>query len=95
MSNLKSTIEAIGHDIGEIKTNQSSLLTTEKAYTLFPTYTNLSAQVIEQNKYMEDPIVTKSQLPTADIEELKNKIKELEKIISELKESIQKQQGGI
>lgn len=90
MSNLSKAIEAIGHDIGEIKGKQSSSLTIGQAYGLFPTYNNFFLQVLEQNKFAEDPLVTKSQLPTSEIEELKNKIKELEQTISELKQSIQK-----
>lgn len=86
MSNLKDVIESIGRDIGEIKGNQPSLLTISQAYGLFPTYNNFFLQVLEQNKFAEDPIVTKSQLPTSEIEELKNKIKELEKTISEIKQ---------
>lgn len=90
MSNLSKAIEAIGHDIGEIKGKQSSSLTINQAYGLFPTYNNFFKQVMEQNKWAEDPLVTKSQLPTSEIEELKNKIKELEKTILEIKQSIQK-----
>jgi methyl-accepting chemotaxis protein len=90
MSNLKDVVEAIGHDIGEIKDKQSSLLSVSQAYGLFPTYNNFFLQVLEQNKFAADPLVTKSQLPTSEIEELKNKITELEKTISELKQSIQK-----
>lgn len=40
MSNLKDVIESIGQDIGEIKGKQSSLLTVNQAYGLFPTYNN-------------------------------------------------------
>ena len=90
MSNLKDVIESIGHDIGEIKSQQSSSLSVSQAYGLFPTYNNFFLQVLEQNKFAEDPLVTKSQLPTSEIEELKNKIKELEETISEIKQSIQK-----
>ena len=90
MSNLSKAIEAIGRDIGEIKDKQSSSLTINQAYGLFPTYNNFFQQVIEQNKWAEDPLVTKSQLPTSEIEELKNKVKELEKTISEIKQNIQK-----
>lgn len=90
MSNLKDVIESIGRDIGEIKGKQSSLLSVSQAYGLFPTYNNFFLQVLEQNKFAADPLVTKSQLPTSEIEELKNKITELEKTISELKQSIQK-----
>lgn len=90
MSNLKDVIESIGHDIGEIKSQQSSSLSVSQAYGLFPTYNNFFQQVLEQNKWAEDPLVTKSQLPTSEIDELKNKIKELEKTILEIKQSIQK-----
>lgn len=90
MSNLKDVIESIGQDIGEIKGKQFLSLTISQAYGLFPTYNNFFLQVLEQNKFAEDPLVTKSQLPTSEIEELKNKITELEKTISELKQSIQK-----
>ena len=86
MSNLSKVIESIGRDIGEIKGKQSSSLTIGQAYGLFPTYNNFFQQVMEQNKFAEDPIVTKSQLPTSEIEELKNKIKELERTISEIKQ---------
>lgn len=90
MNNLSKAIEAIGHDIGEIKNTQSSSLSVSQAYGLFPTYNNFFLQVLEQNKFAEDPLVTKSQLPTSEIDELKNKIKELEKTISEIKQAIQK-----
>ena len=90
MSNFSEVITAIGRDVGDIKTKQDSSLTVEKAYSLFPTYNNFMAHVIEQNQWQPDPIVLKSQLPTADIEELKNKIKELEKTILEIQQSIQK-----
>ncbi|ENI8740075.1 hypothetical protein ABZ030_002917 [Listeria monocytogenes] len=90
MSNLSKAIEAIGRDIGDIKNKQSSSLTISQAYGLFPTYNNFFLQVLEQNKFAEDPLVTKSQLPTSEIEELKNKVKELEKTISEIKQNIQK-----
>lgn len=90
MSNLKDAIETIGRDIGEIKGKQSSSLTISQAYGLFPTYNNFFQQVMEQNKWAEDPLVTKSQLPTNEIEELKNKVAELEKTVAELKQAIQK-----
>lgn len=90
MSNLSKSIEAIGRDIGEIKDKQSSSLTINQAYGLFPTYNNFFLQVLEQNKFAEDPIVTKSQLPTSEIEALKQKVEELERTISEIKQSIQK-----
>lgn len=90
MSNLSKAIEAIGRDIGEIKDKQSSSLTINQAYGLFPTYNNFFQQVIEQNKWAEDPLVTKSQLPTSEIDDLKQKVEELEKTISEIKQAIQK-----
>lgn len=71
MSNLSKAIEAIGRDIGEINGKQSSLLSVSQAYGLFPTYNNFFLQVLEQNKFAQDPLVTKSQLPTKDIEDLK------------------------
>ena len=90
MSNLKDVIESIGHDIGEIKNKQSSSLSVTQAYGLFPTYNNFFLQVLEQNKFAEDPLVTKSQLPTSEIDALKQKVEELERTISEIKQSIQK-----
>jgi len=90
MSNLKDVIETIGRDIGEIKGKQSSSLSISQAYGLFPTYNNFFLQVLEQNKFAEDPIVTKSQLPTSEIDALKQKVEELEKTILEIKQAIQK-----
>lgn len=90
MSKFTEFAQAVGEDIKEIKGKQSSSLSVSQAYGLFPTYNNFFLQVLEQNKFAEDPIVLKSQLPTSDIEELKNKIKELEQTISEIKQSIQK-----
>ena len=90
MSNLSKAIEAIGRDIGEIKDKQSSSLSISQAYGLFPTYNNFFLQVLEQNKFAADPLVTKSQLPTSEIDELKQKVEELERTISEIKQSIQK-----
>ena len=90
MSKFTEFAQAVGTDIKEIKDKQSSLLTINQAYGLFPTYNNFFLQVLEQNKFAADPLVTKSQLPTSEIEELKNKIKELEKTILEIKQSIQK-----
>lgn len=89
MSNLSKAIEAIGRDIGEIQGKQSSLLTTDKAYSLFPTYNNFVKLVVEQSQWMPDPFVFKSQLPTSDIDELKKKVAELENEILEIKRSIQ------
>ena len=90
MSNLSKAIEAIGHDIGEIKNKQSSSLSISQAYGLFPTYNNFFLQVLEQNKFSEDPLVTKSQLPTNEIDTLKQKVEELEKMLLEIKQAIQK-----
>lgn len=90
MSNLSKAIEAIGRDIGEIKDKQSSSLSISQAYGLFPTYNNFFLQVLEQNKFAQDPLVTKSQLPTSEIDTLKQKVADLEKTISEIKQSIQK-----
>nr|DAK37152.1 MAG TPA: protein of unknown function (DUF5320) [Caudoviricetes sp.] len=90
MSNLKDVIETIGRDIGEIKGKQSTSLSVSQAYGLFPTYNNFFLQVLEQNKFAEDPIVTKSQLPTREIDALKQKVEELERTISEIKQAIQK-----
>ena len=90
MSKFTEFAQAVGADIKEIKDQQSSSLSVSQAYGLFPTYNNFFLQVLEQNKFAEDPLVTKSQLPTSEIEELKNKINELEKTISEIKQSIQK-----
>lgn len=90
MSNLSNVIESIGRDIGEIKGKQSSSLSISQAYGLFPTYNNFFLQVLEQNKFAEDPLVTKSQLPTNDIEELKKKVEKLEEMLLEIKQSVQK-----
>lgn len=90
MSKFTEFAQAVGADIKEIKDKQSSSLTINQAYGLFPTYNNFFKQVIEQNKWAEDPLVLKSQLPTSEIEILKQKIEELERTISEIKQSIQK-----
>lgn len=90
MSKFTEFAQAVGEDIKEIKGKQSSSLSISQAYGLFPTYNNFFLQVLEQNKFAEDPLVTKSQLPTSEIDELKNKIKELEKTILEIKQAIQK-----
>lgn len=90
MSNLKDVIETIGRDIGEIKGKQSTSLSVSQAYGLFPTYNNFFLQVMEQNKFAQDPIVVKSQLPTREIDDLKQKVEELERTIAEIKQSIQK-----
>lgn len=90
MSNLKDVIETIGRDIGEIKDKQSTSLSVSQAYRLFLTYNNFFLQVMEQNKFAQDPIVVKSQLPTREIDDLKQKVEELERTIAEIKQSIQK-----
>lgn len=90
MSKFTEFAQAVGEDIKEIKGKQSSSLSVSQAYGLFPTYNNFFLQVLEQNKFAQDPLVTRSQLPTSEIEDLKNKIKELEQTISEIKQSIQK-----
>ena len=90
MSKFTEFAQVVGADIKEIKDKQSSSLTINQAYGLFPTYNNFFQQVLEQNKWAEDPLVTKSQLPTSEIDALKQKVEELEKTISEIKQSIQK-----
>lgn len=90
MSKFTEFAQAVGADIKEIKGKQSSLLTQEQAYGLFPTYNNFVKLVVEQSKWMEDPFVFKSQLPTSEIDALKQKVEELERTISEIKQTIQK-----
>lgn len=90
MSKFTEFAQAVGADIKEIKDKQSSSLTINQAYGLFPTYNNFFLQVLEQNKWAEDPLVTKSQLPTSEIDELKKKVVELENEIAEIKQAIQK-----
>ena len=90
MSKFTEFAQAVGADIKEIKDKQSSSLSISQAYGLFPTYNNFFLQVLEQNKFAEDPLVTKSQLPTSEIEELKKKVEELERMLTEIKQSIQK-----
>ena len=90
MSKFTEFAQAVGADIKEIKDKQSSSLSISQAYGLFPTYNNFFLQVLEQNKFAEDPLVTKSQLPTSEIETLKQKVEELEITISEIKQAIQK-----
>lgn len=90
MSKFTEFAQAVGADIKEIKDKQSSSLTVSQAYGLFPTYNNFFQQVMEQNEYAEDPIATKSQLPTSEINALKQKVEELEKTILEIKQTIQK-----
>lgn len=90
MSKFTEFAQAVGEDIKEIKDKQSSSLTVSQAYGLFPTYNNFFLQVLEQNKFAEDPLVAKSQLPTSEIDALKQKVADLEKTILEIKQSIQK-----
>ena len=86
MSKFTEFAQAVGTDIKEIKEKQSSSLSISQAYGLFPTYNNFFQQVIEQNKWAEDPLITKSQLPTSEIDALKQKVEELEKTILEIKQ---------
>lgn len=90
MSKFTEFAQAVGADIKEIKNTQSSSLSIAQAYGLFPTYNNFFLQVLEQNKFAQDPLVTKSQLPTSEIDALKQKVEELERTISEIKQAIQK-----
>lgn len=90
MSKFTEFAQAVGEDIKEIKGKQSTSLSVSQAYGLFPTYNNFFQQVMEQNKWAEDPLVTKSQLPASEIEELKQKVADLERTLSEIKQSIQK-----
>lgn len=90
MSKFTEFAQAVGTDIKEIKDKQSSSLTVSQAYGLFPTYNNFFLQVLEQNKFAEDPLVTKSQLPTSEIDALKQKVADLERMLTEIKQSIQK-----
>jgi len=90
MSKFTEFAQAVGADIKEIKDKQSSSLTINQAYGLFPTYNNFFLQVMEQNKFAADPLVTKSQLPTSEIDALKQKVEELERMLTEIKQSIQK-----
>lgn len=90
MSKFTEFAQAVGEDIKEIKGKQSLSLSIAQAYGLFPTYNNFFLQVLEQNKFAEDPLVTKSQLPTSEIDELKKKVADLERMLSEIKQAIQK-----
>lgn len=86
MSKFTEFAQAVGADIKEIKDKQSSSLTINQAYGLFPTYNNFFLQVLEQNKFAEDPLVTKSQLPTSEIDDLKQKVADLERMLTEIKQ---------
>lgn len=86
MSKFTEFAQAVGADIKEIKDKQSSSLSISQAYGLFPTYNNFFLQVMEQNKFAADPLVTKSQLPTSEIEELKQKVADLEKMLLEIQQ---------
>lgn len=90
MSKFTEFAQAVGADIKEIKDKQSSSLSISQAYGLFPTYNNFFLQVLEQNKFAADPLVTKSQLPTSEIDALKQKVADLERMLTEIKQSIQK-----
>nr|UVY58627.1 MAG: hypothetical protein [Bacteriophage sp.] len=90
MSKFTEFAQAVGSDIKEIKDKQSSSLSVSQAYGLFPTYNNFFLQVLEQNKFAADPLVTKSQLPTNEIDALNQKVAELEKMLLEIKQAIQK-----
>lgn len=90
MSKFTEFAQAVGADIKEIKDKQSSSLSISQAYRLFPTYNNFFLQVLEQNKFAEDPLVTKSQLPTSEIDALKQKVEKLEEMLLEIKQAIQK-----
>ena len=90
MSKFTEFAQAVGADIKEIKDKQSSSLSISQAYGLFPTYNNFFQQVMEQNKWAEDPLVTKSQLPTSEIDDLKQKVADLERMLTEIKQAIQK-----
>lgn len=86
MSKFTEFAQAVGKDIKEIKGKQSTSLSISQAYGLFPTYNNFFLQVMEQNKFAEDPLVTKSQLPTSEIAALKQKVADLEKTILEIQQ---------
>lgn len=90
MSKFTEFAQAVGTDIKEIKDKQSSSLSVNQAYGLFPTYNNFFLQVLEQNKFAADPLVTKSQLPTSEIDDLKQKVQELEIMLTKIKQAIQK-----
>ena len=90
MSKFTEFAQAVGADVKEIKDKQSSSLSVSQAYGLFPTYNNFFLQVLEQNKFAEDPLVTKSQLPTSEIDDLKQKVADLERMLTEIKQAIQK-----
>ena len=87
MRNWANKNASLARSVEELKT---SSLSVSQAYGLFPTYNNFFLQVMEQNKFAADPIVVKSQLPTIEIDALKQKVEELERTISEIKQSIQK-----
>lgn len=86
MSKFTEFAQAVGADIKKIQDKQSSSLSISQAYGLFPTYNNFFLQVLEQNKFAQDPLVTKSQLPTSEIDALKQKVEELEQTILEIKQ---------
>lgn len=55
MDKLKQAIQQIGRDIGDIQGKQASLLTTTRAYELFPTYATLQNQMTTniKDKHLE------------------------------------------
>nr|DAK49008.1 MAG TPA: hypothetical protein [Caudoviricetes sp.] len=55
MDKLKQVIQAIGVDIGVLQGQQTSFLSTSKAYELFPTYTTLQSQMANniKDKHLE------------------------------------------
>lgn len=97
MDKLKKAIEAIGNDIGDLKTNK---LNATSAYQIFPTYATLQSQMTSniKDKHLElgldaliddklknggDPFVTTSKLPTIDTSQLasKNDLEELKRSV--------------
>ena len=55
MDKLKQVIQAIGVDIGVLQGQQTSFLSTSKAYELFPTYATLQSQMANniKDKHLE------------------------------------------
>ena len=91
MSKFTEFAQAVGEDIKEIKDKQSSSLSIAQAYGLFPTYNNFFLQVLEQNKFAADPLVTKSQLTNeAKLTSWRRRSKSWRELYSEIKQAIQK-----
>lgn len=97
MDKLKKAIEAIGNDIGDLKTNK---LNATSAYQIFPTYATLQNQMTTsiKEKHVDlgldalidtklqnggDPFITRSKLPTIDTSQLasKNDLEELKRSV--------------